>query len=288
MFERAGNAFDFGRWLRGQNKTIAGFTRPNSLFLSTAAQNGHEQLSTLYEFFQSIGFVHSNSVFGMDASLQLAGDGLDGRVISFLDSINTGVVGYRKKHEKMPEEIKPALGIMKGLLNKVNNIEGRSIGVDQKDGDDFPFIELAHRTEHGEPVYIDLDLESAGTRRLLIVLGQAYRALDQGSVLCVDELDASLHTYASEAVLKLFCTPQTNNNGAQLVATTHDTNLMKSAALRRDQLWFAEKTLKGATEIYPLTDIRTRKGDNLELGYLQGRYGALPVDDPMMSRQGPS
>ena len=80
--------------------------------------------------------------------------------------------------------------------------------------------------------------------------------LDQRStLLCIDELDASLHTHASEAVLKLFCSRKINRNGAQLIATTHDTNLMKSSTLRRDQLWLTEKETGGATQLYPLTDI---------------------------------
>ncbi len=75
--------------------------------------------------------------------------------------------------------------------------------------------------------------------------------------------------------------------GAQLIATTHDTNLMHGAnlmsrrILRRDQIWFVDKNGEGATEIFPLTDFRTRKGDNFELGYLQGRFGAVPGDDPV-------
>ena len=133
----------------------------------------------------------------------------------------------------------------------------------------------------GEVVHFDLDFESAGTRRLLIILGQTFRAIDEGLPIFIDELDASLHTYASEAILRLFCSPEVNQNGAQLIATTHDTNLMKSNVLRRDQLWFADKDIEGGTEIFPLTDIRTRKGDNVELGYLQGRYGAVPSDDPV-------
>ena len=54
---------------------------------------------------------------------------------------------------------------------------------------------------------------------------------------------------------------------------------MASPLLRRDQVWFAEKELDGATQIFPLTDIRTRGSDNLEKGYLQGRYGAVPATD---------
>jgi hypothetical protein len=32
----------------------------------------------------------------------------------------------------------------------------------------------------------------------------------------------------------------------------------------------------GATHLYPLTDFQPRKEENLERGYLQGRYGAIP------------
>ena len=56
---------------------------------------------------------------------------------------------------------------------------------------------------------------------------------------------------------------------------------MRSPLLRRDQLWFTEKDAAGATRLYPLTDIRTRKGDDIGKGYLQGRYGAVPPDGPV-------
>ena len=113
------------------------------------------------------------------------------------------------------------------------------------------------------------------------MLSLAYRALDAGALLVIDELDVSLHTLASVAVLQLFCSPETNPDGAQLIATTHDANLMTWAGMRRDQLWFTEKDQAGATLLYPLTDIRTRRGDNIEKGYLQGRYGSVPFDDPI-------
>jgi AAA15 family ATPase/GTPase len=71
-----------------------------------------------------------------------------------------------------------------------------------------------------------------------------------------------------------------NPNNAQLIFSTHDTNLLGSTvgepALRRDQVWLTEKDPEGATELYPLTDYKPRKSENLERGYLQGRYGAIP------------
>ena len=101
-------------------------------------------------------------------------------------------------------------------------------------------------------------------------------ALRHGKVLVIDELDASLHTLLASRLIELFGNPKLNPKGAQLLATTHDTHLLCSPAIRRDQIWFAEKSREGATSIYPLTDIRTRAEDNLERGYLQGRFGAIP------------
>jgi len=56
-----------------------------------------------------------------------------------------------------------------------------------------------------------------------------------------------------------------------------DTNLLCRNVLRRDQIWFTEKNKKGATGLYPLTDIRTNDSDKIEEGYLQGCFGAIPV-----------
>ena len=248
LFEREGGEFRFGRELSGLNNLIAKLTRPNSLYLSAAAQNDHKQLSRVFEYFRSVQGIRGISVPGEMASAQLPEEGPHRRVIDFLGEAGTGIVDFRRKLDVPRNEIS---------------------------------IELAHRSRDGGNVYLELDRESAGTRRLLILLDRAFRALDEGALLCIDELDAGLHTQAAEEVLRLFCSPQTNSNGAQLLATTHDTNLMKSSVLRRDQLWFTQKDVWGATEIYPLTDIRTRQGDNLAKGYLQGRYGATPFEHPI-------
>ncbi len=279
LFEREGNKFHFGRGLKGRNKAIAGLTRSNSLYLSAAAQNDHEQLSSIFSYFRSIRTSHEIAVTGALVSRRLAEEEPANRVIEFLKNIGTGVIDYRRKEPELPKLVQfvpqdfvAELRKRMDLPERVSNVETRQIN-----------IELGHRSRDGKPVYFDLDRESAGTRRLLVTLGFAFRALDEGTALVIDELDASLHTHASEAVLKLFCSPETNAKGAQLVATTHDTNLMASALLRRDQLWFSEKDADGATQLYPLSDIRTRKGDNIEKGYLQGRYGAVPFNCPTSS-----
>jgi hypothetical protein len=80
--------------------------------------------------------------------------------------------------------------------------------------------------------------------------------------------------------VRQFNDPATNPRNAQLIFTTHDTNLLGTTdgdpVLRRDQVWLTEKDGEGATVLYPLTDFKPRKAENLERGYLQGRYGAIP------------
>ena len=281
MFERKNGEFMFGRSLPGKNSIIKDLTRPNSLFLSAAAQNGHAQLSRIYAYFQQMEFTLSTSIPGDVVSERLVNSGIDDRVIKFLTAIDTGIVGYRRNESEIPDKVRAALGEPNARIDQFGNAVGRKINIADDDEGKIIRIEMTHQGSSGEKHHFNLGIESAGTRRLLILLSKAFHALDQGSPVIVDELDASLHSYASAAVVRLFCTPDINRKGAQLIATTHDTNLMTSADLRRDQLWFAEKGRNGATELFSLSDIRTRKGDNFELGYLQGRYGAVATNDPV-------
>jgi AAA15 family ATPase/GTPase len=136
--------------------------------------------------------------------------------------------------------------------------------------------QLGRSNFDGEIEFFDLQDESTVTIRLLSFLGPIFKALDAGTVVIVDEIDTSLHTLACEQIIALFQSPKTNPKGAQLIATTHDTNLLNPDTLRRDQVWFTEKDETGSTRLYPLTDYKPRKAENLERGYLQGRYGGIP------------
>jgi len=285
LFERQEQQFEFGRGLKGQNQSIAKLARPNSLFLSVAAQNDHGLLTRIYEYFQNMIFIgtHSKPQIGKprlfeNGVIELENADIDGRVIDFLDSISTGVCGFERMLTLVSERARQSFHsvIPEGCTHFAVPPEFREDETQKTEE-----LVLAHRGKDGEKVCFTLDLESSGTRRMLTILGKAFAAIDQGVPVFIDELELSLHTAASEAILRFFCTRELNPNGSQLLATTHDTNLMKSDLLRRDQLWFTEKSKDGITQTYPLTDFRTRKDDNIELGYRQGRYGGVPNDDPI-------
>ena len=282
MFKRSGvREIEFGRGLKGRNKTIAELTRPNSLFLSAALQNGHEELTRIAGFFQEMILSDHVSVPGSTISSRFQSAEVDEKVINFLKGIGTGITGFRRKTEELTDTLVKFNQELESLFIKM--FPDSNLNAPPGNERTRTTIELSHLDVRGEDVFFDPDDESAGTRRLLLVLSSVFRAISQGSLMVIDELDASLHTQACEAIIALFSTKSTNPKGAQLIATTHDTNLMLSKFLRRDQVWFSEKDTTGATVIFGLSDIVTRRGDNLERGYLQGRFGATPLTSTIHS-----
>lgn len=269
LFERENKKYSFGKNLRGRNRTISDLTRPNSLFLSAAAQNDHDLLGGVARFFSSIRIAKIPATPFGNSIDQLDGD-IDDRVISFLERMDTGVFTYRRRKMEIPKElleIQEAMALALRGKGGTSNVQLSTSEVE---------VQLGHRGEDGGAVFFDLNRESSGTRRLLSLMGEIYNALDKGSLVLVDEIDSSIHTKASQEILSLFNDGEINKTGAQLVATTHDTNLLNAPGLRRDQIWFTEKNTIGESYLYSLSDLSTKKGDNMEKGYLQGRFGAIP------------
>ncbi|MCM6773380.1 AAA family ATPase [Nocardia sp. CDC159] len=138
---------------------------------------------------------------------------------------------------------------------------------------------LVHRSS-AEAAPLDFAAESAGTRNWYQLIGLLLGTCHSGSILLLDEIDASLHPTLSAQLLHLFHDPTTNPRGAQLIFTTHDTSLLNH--LNRDEVWFTEKHDNGATRLGALAEFageRVRKSQNLENAYLHGRFGALPDID---------
>ena len=124
--------------------------------------------------------------------------------------------------------------------------------------------------------------ESAGTEKLFDLSGPIFDTLQNGTILVIDELDAKMHPLISQHIVSLFNSADANPNNAQLIFTTHDTHLLSSKQLRRDQIWFTEKDDVEQTDLYCLTDIvlpdgsKPRNDANYERNYIKGRYGAIP------------
>lgn len=113
--------------------------------------------------------------------------------------------------------------------------------------------------------------------KLMALAPAIESALRIGGILLVDELERELHPMLVNYIIAKFQSKASNPNGAQIVFTTHNTELMNLELLRKDQLYFVDKHDKdGTSELYSLSEFSTRTTDNIRKGYLVGKYGAIP------------
>ena len=133
--------------------------------------------------------------------------------------------------------------------------------------------------ENGEKTEFSLTLqeESIGTQLLFFYGPLLKDAFEKGKTIVLDEIDKSMHPSLVKFIMNLFRDSDVNKNGAQLIVTTHETGILSLEMFRRDQIYFTEKDSKsGVTDLYSLDEFSVRKTENIEKGYLMGRYGAIP------------
>ncbi|WP_405642039.1 ATP/GTP-binding protein [Streptomyces uncialis] len=241
-----------GTGFKGRRDDLVALTRPNALFLSVGATLNDPQLSAVHRWFAE--------------NLWLVSPGAD---IAERTGWTQRLLTESKKADAHQDRVVRLLAVADlGLTG---------IDVDREGGG----VKLRHRAPDGSEVAMDFYTEeSLGTHAWFAFLGPLLTVLDTGAALLVDELDSSLHPTLAAEVVRLFQDPDANPRGAQLIFTTHDATLLGNAVLDRpldrDQVWIATKRRSGETELYALTDAKPRKEENLELGYLRGRYGGIP------------
>lgn len=117
--------------------------------------------------------------------------------------------------------------------------------------------------------------ESEGTKKMFELSPFIYKSLKEGTPLLIDEFDSRFHPLLTKKIVELY--NSIDNKNAQLIFTTHDTNLLSSDLLRRDQIDFVEKDRYGASHLYTLVEIKGIRNDSsFEKDYIQGKYGAIP------------
>ncbi|MFM7199823.1 MAG: AAA family ATPase [Myxococcota bacterium] len=261
-------SFYFGKYLKGHNKRTEEITRKNSLFLSAAAMNNHEQLTTLYHALRDRLITAGMEDFplsprALDAYEQ--DDNLRVWATQFLRAAATGVMELQvvDSTPEVPERLRKEWETLREKLGKETHFETRQ-------------IQLTHRGQGQEPVAFETHLESRGTRTLLRLLGPVHQVLQQGGTLIVDELNSSLHPLLSTRLVQLFTNPTHNPHAAQLLFSTHDATLLRLSHLRRDSIWLTEKSREGMTQLIALSDFKVRAEADRETLYLHGHFGGVP------------
>lgn len=143
-------------------------------------------------------------------------------------------------------------------------------------------INSIHKDKNNKKFSLPFRLESKGTLKMFYLYNFILNALENGSVLFVDELDAKLHPLLTRYIINLFHNNEKNIGNGQLIYSTHDTTNLNKETFRRDEIWFAEKNDYGVSELFSLSDYKIdnekiRNDATYNKDYLTGRYGAIPV-----------
>ncbi len=127
-----------------------------------------------------------------------------------------------------------------------------------------------------DTIIFDLEKEeSAGTQKLIYLLGAIYYTLIHGKILFIDELNSKLHPNLTKKLLYLF--HDLNKKNAQIIFTAHDSCILDKDILRRDQIWFVDRNNFGESELYPMSDFKSsgvRKTSDFRKKYLNSDFGA--------------
>ena len=275
----------FGSQLRGENRTIANLTRPNSLFLSAAAQNNHPQLRNLYRYFAEQWRVILNAGAMEDhvVAKRLSEFGHMKHLMLLVRQADVGISEIDVEDDEIEEE---RLGLSQELAELMIKHMHR-IAEDSSLPEQQVFDELRHRKRlrfmhsavGGSSVGLKYPMESKGTRILISLLIPALEALSRGSLLVIDELDTSLHPSVARAFVSLFSKEHSNPYGAQLVFSTHDVALLSSDLIHQDEIWMTDKSHEGISQFTPLTEFRLRSRDDIEKAYRHGRLGGVPIGE---------
>ena len=268
------NYFNEGSAIKNGNIPLNG----NRLLLSLAAQLGGSLSKRIIEWFRT----NVNVISGIrdEAFARFTKEALHSdemyrpEILRFISSMDVGFSEVRTEQEVIDENRLP-----KGL-------PAEFVASLKEHPQINAYAQHKKLNKAGETVdIVDFDIEekeSDGTRKLFNLAGPVIDTLKHGTALFIDELDAQLHPLLSRKIVGLFNSPQSNTKGAQLIFTTHDTNMLSKNLLRRDQVVFVEKDAFSSTHITPMMEIRLENGSkprtdsNYEKNYLEGRYGAIP------------
>ena len=262
------DVYDFGPGLKGPKNLWEGATRPNALFLSMAVQLNSEALRPVFDWFTSrLVIFNEQAQLSPQVSIQMLKQA-EGRkeICNFLSAADISIADIDVETRKVPGQ-----AVHFDLV--AGKTEVRSEEMEEHK------LRFHHVTEQGKAEF-DLMDESNGTRNLLFLAGPVLDILSKGLTLVIDELDTSLHTLLVRELVRLFHRPEINTGGAQLIFTTHDTSLLDAPDLfRRDQVWFVEKNRDQTSALVSLSEFSPRKNEDMERGYLMGRYGGVPFLD---------
>jgi len=274
---------------------IAKDARENQLFLNAINERNVKDIKGIEPFVKTLKWF-KNTLVTIRPESEYAGKEVGIRkdedfaeyFTNFLQNFDTGIEGVECKEIKPDEgeDVNIPDDLIKNIVDELDKKqttvlpgsagERYAIMKNKEGSTSILKIVTKHKIiDKDESVDFDITEESDGTRRMMDIIPSLILAKNSEKVFVIDELDRSLHSHLTYQLIKLF-SRIVKDKSCQLLATTHDTDLLDLDLLRRDEIWFIEKNKNGESDIYSLEEYAPRHDKNIKKGYLRGRYGGIP------------
>lgn len=236
---------------------VAENTSKKTLYISRASQMDREIAKDIFRFFSEsfiLGYMGFNNL-----TVEKLFNENKNQLIKALQIADSDIVDIKIKNE-----IRPSKNLNADFIKNTASIE---------DGEK-PHLIISSFHKSNPKIEFDFATEeSAGTQALFAFMLTILDVIKNNKILLVDEIEMSLHTKIVEYIIELF----NASESAQLIYSTHNTNLLNLDKLRKDQIYFVNKKDDGATDLYSLFDYKDfRDTMDVEKAYLQGRFDAIP------------
>jgi len=257
IYRRTGNRYRTGSRLQNVD-VIKKNTRPNSLFISTAAQNNHPLLKKMHAWFSSWDTITDDRMVEEAFAGYVSSDDNARTFLAKAMSLVSPDVSTLESDEDSPQD-EELDSILRDRLRWLQ-------------------IKFVHKSPDGkQSARLSLSEESKGTQSYFTLANSIAWTLIKGTILLLDEADQSLHPTLLRSIVLLFQDPRTNPNHAQLIFNTHDTTLLTPEVMRPDEVWFVDRGRDLESHLYSLGDFKgIRSETRTQRSYLDGRFGALP------------
>ena len=260
---------------KATQRAIEGNTINNCTVMAAFAQSNASasKLNDVFEFFysglQTLLSPRDSLAFNVKNELRNDKDGKKKRfLLQMLKASDFNIVDMTLNEQE--ETITPE---MEKAINSAPIAEEAKIEMLRRGTIKHDDVMFSHTGEDGE-YELHEQLESAGTHRFLGMSIVLYYVLHENNFIPVDEIETSIHYELLSYFIKLFLA---NSEGSsQLLMTTHDINLLNEDFIRRDVVWFTDKSKEGATQIKRLSSLGLHKTMNPYNAYKQGKLVDLP------------
>ena len=249
-------------------KEISQKTNSNRLYLPVAAEWGYEKAKVPYKWFEKMFRQYSDMNISQVIADVVQDASWKNILLEALLKADFNIKDIYVKNKKIEKQHRDA------MVQFLTNLLGEGEVPEDIIPEDTPVIWVTHASKNGETFDIEISDDSSGTRDIIDNLAEMLFVNKEGGLFIEDELGRNYHTKLTEYFLALFNSNEINYGKAQLFFSTHDTKILN--LLNPEQIYLVDKDEDGATYVKLLDDYLIREKDNIELGYLKGRYGAVP------------